>query len=78
MDDPIVVGYVCALFNPSFAQSALTDDAHTSTVPKSADSNFGINPNLGVSAAGNVYLKFKLSLHSACSVRLAPKSSGRR
>jgi hypothetical protein len=45
----------------SFAQSALTDDAQTSTAPKSTDSNFGANPNLSVSAAGNVYLKFKLS-----------------
>ena len=45
----------------SFAQSALTDDAHTSTAPKSTAANFGTNPNLNVSASGNVYLKFKLS-----------------
>jgi len=45
----------------SFAQSALTDDAHTSTAPKSTAANFGTNPNLNVSSSGNVYLKFKLS-----------------
>jgi hypothetical protein len=45
----------------SFAQLALTDDANTSTAPKSTNSNFGTNPNLSVSASGNVYLKFKLS-----------------
>ncbi len=43
------------------AQSVLTDDAHTSTAPKTIDSNFGTNPNLLVNAAGNVYVKFKLS-----------------
>lgn len=46
---------------PSFAQSVLTDDAHTSTAPKSFDVNFGTNPNLNVSSTGNVYIKFKLS-----------------
>ncbi len=50
-----------ALPNVSFAQSPLTDDANTSTAPKSTDTNFGTNPNLNVFAAGNVYLKFKLT-----------------
>ena len=45
----------------SLAQAVLVDDAHTSTAPKTTDSNFGINPNLFVNAAGNVYIKFKLS-----------------
>ena len=45
----------------SFAQSPLTDDANTSTAPKATDTNFGTNPNLNVSATGNVYIKFKLS-----------------
>src|SRR5262249_34937266 len=43
------------------AQSQLTDDANTNTTSKSTDSNFGTNPNLFVNAAGNVYIKFKLS-----------------
>ena len=43
-----------ALPGASFAQSVLTDDAHTSTAPKTTDSNFGTNPNLFVSPAGNV------------------------
>src|SRR5262249_7125521 len=43
------------------AQSQLTDDSNTSTVPKNIDSNFGTNPNLFVNANGNVYIKFKLS-----------------
>src|SRR5215207_8460790 len=45
----------------SHAQSVLTDDAHTGTAPKTNASNFGTNPNLFVNAAGNVYVKFKLS-----------------
>ena len=44
-----------------FAQAVLVDDAHTSTAPKTSDTNFGANPNLFVNAAGNVYVKFKLS-----------------
>ncbi len=58
------------LQNTSFAQSVLLDDAHTSTAPKSTDSNFGTNPNLFVNAAGNVYLKFKLSSHATCGSNL--------
>ncbi len=50
-----------ALPSASFAQSVLLDDAHTSTAPKSMDSNFGTNPNLFVNDAGNVYIKFKFS-----------------
>jgi len=50
-----------ALPSASFAQSVLVDDAHTSTAPKSVDSNFGTNPNLFINTAGNVYIKFKLS-----------------
>lgn len=57
----VAVLVLVALPNASFAQSVLTDDAQTSTAPRSTDSNFGTNPNLNVSAAGNVYLKFKLS-----------------
>lgn len=45
----------------SLAQSALTDDAHTSTAPKAVDTNFGSNPNLTVSATGSTYIKFKVS-----------------
>ena len=43
------------------APVVLVDDAHTSTAPKTSDANFGTNPNLFVNAAGNVYVKFKLS-----------------
>src|SRR6476661_8377316 len=42
------------------AQSVLSDDAHTSTLSKDLDTNFGTNPNLTVSATNTVYLKFKL------------------
>src|SRR6266542_2315004 len=56
---PLIV--LLALPGAAFAQSLLLDDAHTSTVPRSLDSNFGTNPNLFVSEAGNVYIKFKLS-----------------
>jgi len=45
----------------SFGQSVLTDDAHTSNVPKDIDLNFGTNPNLLVSPTNNGYLKFKLT-----------------
>ena len=43
------------------APVVLVADAHTSTAPKTSDANFGTNPNLFVNAAGNVYVKFKLS-----------------
>jgi len=42
-------------------QSVLTDDAHTSNVPKDLDSNFGTSPNLFVSPTNAAYLKFKLT-----------------
>ncbi|HZE69254.1 MAG TPA: DNRLRE domain-containing protein [Pyrinomonadaceae bacterium] len=45
----------------TLAQSALTDDANTINAPRYIDANFGTNPNLNVSASGNVYVKFKLS-----------------
>lgn len=45
----------------SSAQSALTDDAHITTAPKSTNSNFGTNPNLSVSSSWNAHIKFKLS-----------------
>lgn len=45
----------------SHAQSGLTDDAHTSSVSKEAGTNFGANPNLLLSPANNVYLRFKLT-----------------
>jgi hypothetical protein len=45
------------------AQSVLSDDAHVSLATRNA--NHGTNPNLNVSAAESVYLKFKLStLHA--------------
>lgn len=43
------------------AQSALADDAHTNSAPRSVDANFGAKPNLTVSSTGNIYIKFKLS-----------------
>src|SRR4051812_26267182 len=43
------------------AQSVLTDDAHTSSVLKDIDSNFGANPNVMVSLTNKAYLKFKLT-----------------
>lgn len=43
------------------AQSALTADAFTDNSTKTITSNFGNNPNLTVSSAGNVYVKFKVS-----------------
>src|SRR4026207_1829264 len=45
----------------TMAQSVLSDDAHTSTLPKDLDTNFGTNPSLTVSATNTAYLKFKLS-----------------
>ena len=45
----------------AFAQSIVTDDANTSSVPKDVDTNFGTNPNLLVSPTNTIYLKFKLS-----------------
>lgn len=55
---PIVL---LAFHGSSFAQATLLDDASTSVSAKSADSNFGTNPNLSVNSAANVYIKFKLS-----------------
>src|SRR5689334_13295903 len=52
---------VVCLSGLTMAQSVLSDDAHTSTLPKDLDTNFGINPNLTVSATNTIYLKFKLS-----------------
>jgi hypothetical protein len=48
-----------AFASASFAQSALTDDAHVSL--SQGNANHGANPNLNVSPAENIYLKFKLS-----------------
>src|SRR5688572_16777418 len=45
----------------TMAQSVLSDDAHTSTLPKDLDTNFGTNPSLTVSATSTTYVKFKLS-----------------
>jgi hypothetical protein len=45
----------------TMAQSVLSDDANTSTLPKDLDTNFGTNPNLTASATNTIYLKFKLS-----------------
>ena len=56
-----VLIFLLTLPRAAFAQSPLTDDAYTSTAPKATDTNFGTNPNLNVSATGNVYIKFKLS-----------------
>ena len=52
---------VVCLSGSTMAQSVLSDDAHTSTLPKDLDTNFGTNPNLTVSASNTIYLKFKLS-----------------
>jgi Collagen triple helix repeat (20 copies)/Chaperone of endosialidase len=49
------------LAGSAHAQSPLTDDANTSTTPRTMDSNFGTKATLLVSPSGNVYLKFKLS-----------------
>src|SRR5689334_25093344 len=56
----VLLMIVC-LSGVTFAQSVLSDDAHTSNLPKDLDTNFGINPNLTVSATNTIYLKFKLS-----------------
>ena len=56
-----VVVAVILLSQGISAQSSLTGDAFTDNSPKTVNSNFGNNPNLTVSAAGNVYVKFKLS-----------------
>jgi len=45
----------------ALAQSILSDDAHTSSVTKDLDTNFGTNPNLVVSPTNTAYLKFKLT-----------------
>lgn len=47
----------------ALAQSALTDDASVSML--TANSNHGADPNLTISSAQNVYLKFKLSSTAA-------------
>src|SRR5262245_38103840 len=52
---------VVSLSGLTMAQSVLSDDANTSTLPKDLDTNFGTNPNLTVSASNAIYLKFKLS-----------------
>src|SRR5678816_682748 len=52
---------VVCLSGVTMAQSVLSDDAHTSTLPKDLDTNFGTNPSLTVSATNTAYLKFKLS-----------------
>src|SRR5262245_23270783 len=41
---------VVCLSGLTMAQSVLSDDAHTSTLPKDLDTNFGTSPNLTVSA----------------------------
>ena len=43
------------------AQSILSDDAHTSSLTKDLDANFGTSPNLLVSPINTGYLKFKLT-----------------
>jgi len=40
---------VVCLSTLTMAQSVLSDDAHTSTLPKDLDANFGTNPNLRLS-----------------------------
>ena len=52
---------VACLSGLTMAQSVLSDDAHTSTLPKDLDTNFGTNPSLTVSATNTIYLKFRLS-----------------
>jgi collagen triple helix repeat protein len=52
---------VVCLSGFTMAQSVLSDDASTSTLPKDLDTNFGTNPSLNVSATNTIYLKFKLS-----------------
>ena len=56
----LVTGFFC-MSVAAVCQSVLTDDAHTSSVTKDIDSNFGTNPNLVVSATNTGYLKFKLT-----------------
>ena len=56
----LVTGFLC-MSAAAVCQSVLTDDAHTSSVTKDIDSNFGTNPNLFVSATNIGYLKFKLT-----------------
>ena len=53
--------FVVCVSGLTMAQSVLSEDAHTSTLPKDLDTNFGTNPNLIVSATNTTYLKFKLS-----------------
>ena len=47
------------LSGSSFAQSALTDDAHVAL--SQGNANHGANPHLHVSSAENAYIKFKLT-----------------
>src|SRR4029453_9998570 len=56
-----ILGLLICDSSISLAQSVLTDDAHTSSVTRDQDLNFGTNPNLTVSSTNNTYLKFKLS-----------------
>jgi hypothetical protein len=57
----LIAACAAILCEHAFAQSSLTDDAHTITAPRSADSNFGTNPNLTVSSSGNAYIRFNLA-----------------
>ena len=52
---------VVCLSGLTMAQSVLSDDANTSTLPKDLDTNFGTSPSLTISATNTIYLKFKLS-----------------
>src|ERR1044072_8323114 len=52
---------IVCLSSISLAQSVLSEDAYTSNLPKDMDTNFGISPNLTISASNNVYIKFRLS-----------------
>jgi len=52
---------IVCLSSVALAQSVLSEDAHTSNLPKDMDTNFGTNPNLNISTSNNIYLKFRLS-----------------
>jgi len=45
---------VVCLSGLTMAQSVLSDDAHTSTLPKDLDTNFGTNPNLSATSVSSV------------------------
>ena len=66
---------VVCLSGLTMAQSVLSDDAHTSTLPKDLDTNFGANPSLTVSATNTAYLKFNLSPVLPPSCRFTPSCS---